>query len=614
MANLQKKYETEVQVGLLVLIVIFLGLNLSSNFILFNAKSLKRDQISNNLYTTALAISRNYQKEIIPELNVEQVERLKRTYNLSGLILLPTLPHDADENSKKEWFISIARKLPAKQIPEIAQKLLTSEYNSLTRGENNEYFFVYPVIAEKEKKLLILSKNLPELAYYDNASQTQFLISIVTILAGLLIYLLLYRHILAPFKKLKKEAENAGRTITTGNGEVASVVDEYQHIIKELKEKEAELIIANESIRQKADSLEKFNEYLLTSISAGVITIDTQGKIHSLNQSAREIFDIKECSLNQVDYKTVSFLPGRCLALIEQTLLDNKHHPYLEMEIELTGGKILQVGMTVSPVYDNHTTQLGAAILVNDLSEIKELRQELEQNRQMVALGEMSAGLAHQLRNSLGAITGYNTLVKKRLEKKQISTEAVIEMETELKEAEALISRFLSYTKPFEFNPEPENIGHIIENIIESVSIRPDCQNLQIKIDIPSEIDKEVFVDSLLLKQAFINIIENSKNAYPEGSGEILISIENSASNIFIKIKDYGCGIKKENIERIFTPFYSSSPSGTGLGLPLAHKIIALHEGTLSVTSSVDIGTTFTISLPQSLSSSRVTEYSQENI
>lgn len=614
MANLQKKYETEVQVGLLVLIVIFLGLNLSSNYILFNAKNLKRDQISNNLYTTALAISRNYQKEIIPELNVEQVERLKRTYNLSGLILLPTLPHDADENSKKDWFISIARKLPAKQIPEIAQKLLTSEYNSLTRGENNEYFFVYPVIAEKEKKLLILSKNLPELAYYDNASQTQLLISIVTILAGLLIYLLLYRHILAPFKKLKKEAENAGRTITTGNGEVASVVDDYQHIIKELKEKEAELIIANESIRQKADSLEKFNEYLLTSISAGVITIDTQGKIHSLNKSARKIFDVKESSLKQVDYKTVSFLPSQCLALIEQTLLDNKQHPYLEMEIELIGGKVLQVGMTVSPVYDNHTTQLGAAILVNDLSEIKELRQELEQNRQMVALGEMSAGLAHQLRNSLGAITGYNTLVKKRLEKKQISTEAIFEMETELKEAEALISRFLSYTKPFEFNPELENLGDIIENIIESVSIRPDCQNLLIKTDIPTEINKEVLVDSLLLKQAFINIIENSKNAYPDGSGEILISIEISTSNIVVKIKDFGCGIKKENIERIFTPFYSSSPSGTGLGLPLAQKIIALHEGTLSVSSSVDIGTTFTISLPQSLSSSRVTLYSQENI
>ena len=598
MAKQKKKYEIEVHVGLLVLIAIFLGLNLSSNYIIYNAKSFMREQTTNNLFNSALTISRNYQNEIIPDLQEEQIAKLTKAYKLSSLILIPTLPGSASKESKRDWFISIANKLPMDQIPELAQKILSSEYNRITRGNSNEYFFVYPVKADKEKKLLILSRNLPMLAYLDDSANSQFNISIITIFASILIYFLLFRYILAPFKKLKKDAEDAGREVVDELGEVESVVAEYQKIIQELRDKEAELLILNESIQLKADSLEQFNQYLLKSMVAGVITINNDGRVTSLNNAVELILSLQSDQYIDTDYKTLPFLSDEYKKLIEQTLLDNKYHPYKECTFKLSDSRSISLGLTISPVIDNKTAQIGASILMNDLTELKNLQKELEQNRQMVALGEMSAGLAHQLRSSLGAIVGYNTLVKKKLIRQNESVDMVIHMEKELKEAESLIGRFLTFTKPYDYNPEKVNIIDLLKNIIETFSIRSDSSNITFNLKTENQITN-VNIDKLLFKQALINIIENSKNAYIDNKGQIELEIIKSANNIELKIIDFGCGIEKDNLDKIFTPFYSSRPSGTGLGLPLAQKIIALHQGRIQVTSEIGEGTVFTIVIPE---------------
>ena len=217
----------------------------------------------------------------------------------------------------------------------------------------------------------------------------------------------------------------------------------------------------------------------------------------------------------------------------------------------------------------------------------------------MSALGEMAAGLAHQLRNSLGAMVGFNTLVKKRLQQQQVDVGMVENIEIELKESENLIKRFLHFTKPFDFSPDIQNLLNFTQKIVETISIRNDFADIHINIKNNLHQNIEVYIDSLLLKQALTNILENSKKSYMQTSGKIdiiLNQFENESCTL--SIKDYGCGIEKENISKIFTPFYSTDPSGTGLGLPLAQKIIALHQGNLQIESEVGQGTTFILSLP----------------
>jgi len=139
-------------------------------------------------------------------------------------------------------------------------------------------------------------------------------------------------------------------------------------------------------------------------------------------------------------------------------------------------------------------------------------------------------------------------------------------------------------------------LHELMNEIIEAVKVRPDCHN--IRFDLRCDSRLEIELDRLLFKQAVSNIIDNAVNAYQGRGGEIRIEAGTADGSILLEIADSGSGIPNENLDKIFTPFFSSNPSGTGLGLPLAGRIIDAHGGRLSVASTVGEGTVFSIILP----------------
>jgi signal transduction histidine kinase len=130
------------------------------------------------------------------------------------------------------------------------------------------------------------------------------------------------------------------------------------------------------------------------------------------------------------------------------------------------------------------------------------------------------------------------------------------------------------------------------------MKIRADMENVDFDLITVLPDKFKISVDQLLLKQALTNILENASFSYNGNKGRVLIKVAECNNRIKINIQDFGCGIDQENIDKIFTPFYSSRPSGNGLGLPLAKKIISLHNGQLTVISEKNEGTTFNIQLP----------------
>ncbi len=592
----KKTYELEIHFGLLFLVVIMFCLNIISNLVIYNARNSLKEDITGELYKSSLAIGKFIQNNRITSISEKDKNRLLYKYELDNITLVQSIPNDLSRSAKLNWLTQILQEVPQEQIPNISKIMLMSDYYTLTRANNNRYFIAAPIWSDDHKDILILFKNSPKLAYLDNASEKLLLISLISIFAIILTYILLYRFILSPFRKLREEAVLAGRSIPTGNDEVSSVIDEYKIIIKELKEKEAELLEMHQEATDRADSFEQFNDYLLGSIQAGIITVDKSGKVLTINNSAVNICSIDSTLYLGADYVQLPFLTNKLKDRIDETLMYNIYHTYEEYELI---NPTLRVGLTISPVCDSETHQIGASILINDISEIKKLQSELEKNRQMSALGEMSAGLAHQLRNSLGAIVGYNHLVKKRLSHSNLDTSIVDSMAIELKESESLIRRFLNFTRPFDYAPESENIVSFISDILDTLSVRNDFKQITINYENKLTENNQIIIDQLLLKQALTNIIENSKNAYDGKEGVIDILITENENNCYkIRIQDYACGIDIDNLEKIFTPFYSTNPSGTGLGLPLAQKIIVLHDGILEVDSTVGEGTTFSILLP----------------
>lgn len=300
-------------------------------------------------------------------------------------------------------------------------------------------------------------------------------------------------------------------------------------------------------------------------------------------------------------------MPSYCGEVFESVgdMLDTGHtQSYRECDMRNPDGRSLSLGVTVSSIHDYTSNRVGASILVNDLTEIKSLRNEVEGRNRLAALGEMAGGLAHQLRNSIGAMAGYAHLVKKRLVENDLKTDSVCALEDEAREAERLVERFLSFARPFDFATEETNIEEMVDDIIETFRVRPENKHIKFRLNSRIATGLRAEIDSLLIKQALANMIENAINAYEGQPGIIELGISSDADIIVFTVQDFGCGIAPENADKIFTPFFSSRPSGTGLGLPLAKKIIDLHQGRLTVSSESGKGTLFTIFLPLACSSS----------
>ena len=236
----KNKFKSEVRIGLLVIIIVLLGLNVVSNYILYQNRILKKEALTSKLDTAALTISRNINNEIIPDNINTILAKYESEYNLTGLILTPSAPKDKSKPGQTKWITEIASQFSPSQIPEITRKILESKERTLTRGEKEEYYYVYPLSTSTNRRVLILSLNSSELAYLDNASDTIFMISLAVAGVLILVYFLLYRYILSPFRRIKEEAIKAGRKINDDEDDVdvEATIAEYQKIITELKDKE----------------------------------------------------------------------------------------------------------------------------------------------------------------------------------------------------------------------------------------------------------------------------------------------------------------------------------------------------------------------------------------
>ena len=591
-----KKFESEVHLGLLAIMFVLLLLNVASNYVVHKARLSERERVFGNLNAAALAATRTLQHSRSPVLLETQAAELRRQYDLRRILHL----HSASATptaAQLSACLGASTDGNSGDFADVADRLAASGYRQLTRGANDEYFLMYPVPGKSRTGLLILSRDESLLGYLDDAGRLILIASVVSVLVIFGIYLVLTRFILSPFRKIRREALQAGRPVAHYQDDVEAVVDEYRNVIAELQEKESELLRLNREVSRRADTLHIFNQYLLKSMNSGIVTVDPDGNILSVNQAAGTILAVDPEACVGEHYWYLLKGSAELIDALSRALDCGNLLAYREIDFESECGTMLKLGVSVSPVSDHAQEAIGVSVLITDLTEMARLRSELEAKNRLAALGEMAGGLAHQLRNSLGAITGYATLAGKRLLAGNPDSDSIAALAQETKEAELLIKRFLHFARPLELRRESLNPGDFISDVLESFRVRPDCSHLRLVSRIA---DVEVIeVDPLLFKQALANLVENAVNASRHEGDCVEVSVQAEGGSVLIAVRDSGCGIPAENLERVFTPFFSSRPSGSGLGLPLAVKIIGLHGGSVNVRSEPDRGTTFTITLPQ---------------
>ena len=272
----------------------------------------------------------------------------------------------------------------------------------------------------------------------------------------------------------------------------------------------------------------------------------------------------------------------------------------MEAEFGRKDGEKGWLGISSSFIKDDRGTKLGAVLFFTDMTDLKRLQKEVAFREKMASLGEMSAGLAHELRNSMSTIWGFGKLLKKSLKSNHPMMEAVEMIVNESHATEEMLQRFLAFAKPMELAPGEVMVKDVIQESLGA--IKGTLKGIKVKLEVKEETPR-ISGDPLLLKQCFQNLFQNSIDAMPQGGG-LFINVEKSAGSkgekdfLTVEISDTGEGISPDELEEVFLPFHSSKEKGAGLGLSLVRKIIDLHQGRIEVQSNPQKGTTFKIYLP----------------
>jgi signal transduction histidine kinase len=254
-------------------------------------------------------------------------------------------------------------------------------------------------------------------------------------------------------------------------------------------------------------------------------------------------------------------------------------------------GKRLWIGLALSPLKDSAHTVIGHLLVFTDLTELKAFQSQKELRDRLSTLGEMSAGIAHELRNPMAVISGYTKILSKKVDEPLKA--AVTAINEEVIVMDRIIADFLTFARPADPVFGKFDLVALIRGRVEAME--ESIQSIRITMDAPAELI--IRADEVFIRQAISNLLQNALEAMPDGGG-IKIACSLDGESILLTITDTGHGIPENIRSKIFLPFYTTKERGTGLGLAIVHKIIVSHGGAISAESS-PMGTTFSIILPK---------------
>ncbi len=347
-------------------------------------------------------------------------------------------------------------------------------------------------------------------------------------------------------------------------------------------------------------ALRAFHENVVRSMGSGLLTTDLEGNVLSFNAAAEAISGclrgevINEKWWKAFGWETTPILPRQ----IEERYGSIR----FDKEGRKKNGTRLLVGMTLSALKDDHGEQKGYVGTFQDLTKIREMEESIKLKERLAHLGEMAAGIAHEIRNPLASLSGSMQILNQELTLKDHQQKL---MQIALNEAERLnhlISDFLTYARPRAPQRKETGLKHFLE---EEVFLFKNSASFsqEIRIDLTiGPFMKPVYLDQDLIKQVFWNLSLNAAEAMPNG-GVLKIrageeSNKEGKSIWYILFEDNGVGIPEESIRKIFNPFYSTKDHGTGLGLSIVHRIVEEHGGKIAVNSRAGEGSRFKLIFP----------------
>jgi len=349
-----------------------------------------------------------------------------------------------------------------------------------------------------------------------------------------------------------------------------------------LRERVAEL---DQELQEKNQQLVLTSDYLanlLESISDGVIAVDTRECVTHFNRAACAILGFDAAEIIGARFEEVFGRAFRMPLASGQSTLRAR------------SGRSVTVSERDSTIAGSKGERLGYVKTFQDLSELHALREQLRQVDRLAAIGEMAASVAHEIRNPLGGIRGFAAFLLNDIPETDSRRRLVEKIDIGARSLERVVNELLDYTRPVELTPRPAACRELVQAAASYLDLPPG-------VDLCCEVaeDLKVWADAEKLRQVMLNILLNAVQSLEGQAGRVMVDAEAHDDYVVLHIRDTGCGIAEEDIERIFSPCYTTKEKGTGLGLAVCAKIVEGHGGALWADSVVGEGAVIPIRLPR---------------
>lgn len=378
-----------------------------------------------------------------------------------------------------------------------------------------------------------------------------------------------------------------------------------------------ELTEGDSSDAQSSQLLNKvynFYKSIIQNLSSGLIAIDLEGEITFANHAAARLLDTDREDLLKKNIREIFAEDEESQKSLRALFIHDKRINEKEVHFIQKKGSTIRIGFSSSQIHDENNNFDGVIILFRDLTEIHHLKMQIEKMERLALIGELSAGIAHEIRNPLAGIKAAAQLLQESGNENDLHQQVVERIIREVDKANKLLKEFFKFAKPSKPNLNFHDVDLIIDGI--SILLAPQMKKREIVLETNfGENLPEVYIDETQIEQVIINLFLNALDGMPDG-GKLQVKtfrknisimgiedvknqpVENQLNYVLIEIKDNGTGISEQNLRKIFNPFFTTKQNGLGLGLSICSRLVGENGGNLDIQSEQDMGTAATVALP----------------
>ncbi len=361
-----------------------------------------------------------------------------------------------------------------------------------------------------------------------------------------------------------------------------------------------------ERIDESSEELDRVlaaTQRLTESVPVGIVTATVDGRITRINHAAAGMLGIEDASAF-LGFDLREYLGGLAPALVDafESAAATGKWAVREEVVLGTGHDARPVGVSMTPVTGDAGAAEGVVVAITDLRELRRMEREMRRSEQLATLGELAAGVAHEIRNPLASISGAIQVLRDEVPGDGDQAELMDLIVKESERLNRIINGFLDYTRDHSLSKALHDVSHTVHEIVRLLQHDKSLSmGKTFLVEFPKDQDFRAMVEEEGIKQVFFNLARNALEAMQLG-GILRITGENPGDGrIYVVFRDTGEGIAPHELEQVFKPFHTSKQGGTGLGLSIASRIVEGHGGAIRIKSTPGMGTAVTVELPAAM-------------